>query len=139
MKAFENLIAGFAPQLRSIARIMLGLLVLQHGTIKHLNIPVNERMNAIGFDSLPGIAGIFELVCGTLLILGLYSRLSAFLLSGLTACAYFIVYAGKGFFPISNGGELAAVYCFAFLWLAAQGPGPWSLDAKLRKDVPQAA
>lgn len=133
MGAFDKFIAGYAPQLRSIARIMLGLLVLQHGTIKHLNIPVNEQMNAIGFDSIAGIAGIFELICGTLLIVGLFSRVSAFLLSGLTASAYFLVYAGNGFFPISNGGELAAVYCFAFLWLAAEGPGPWSLDARLRK------
>ncbi|MEM9247423.1 MAG: DoxX family protein [Pseudomonadota bacterium] len=133
MRAFDTFLAAYAPQLRSVARFMLGLLVLQHGTIKHLNIPVNERMNAIDLSSLPGIAGVFELVCGTLLVVGLFSRVSAFLLSGLTACAYFLVYAGNGFFPISNGGELAAVYCFAFLWLAAEGPGPWSLDALVRR------
>ena len=121
-------LAPFAPYARSLARIMLGLMLLEHGTVKHLGFP-EHPMNAVSIAALPGIAGVLELVFGTLLILGLFSRLSAFLLSGLSACAYFIMYAGKDFFPIVNGGELAVVYAFALLWLAAEGPGPLSLDA----------
>ena len=68
-----------------------------------------------------------------LLVIGLFTRTTAFILSGMTAVAYFIAHAPRGFFPILNGGELAALYCFAFLYLAAAGPGPWSLDAALRK------
>jgi putative oxidoreductase len=83
--------------------------------------------------SLPGIAGFLELVGGVLLVLGLFTRPTAFILSGMTAVAYFIAHAPRGFYPILNGGELAALYCFAFLYLAAAGAGPWSLDAALRK------
>jgi putative oxidoreductase len=76
-----------------------------------------------------GIAGVIELVFGLLLVIGLFSRLSAFILSGLTAVAYFIAHMPLGFFPLLNGGELAALYSFGFLYLAAAGPGPWSVDA----------
>lgn len=112
-----------------LTRIMFGLLLLEHGTIKHLNFP-EHPMNGVTFTQLSGIAGILELVFGTLLIIGLYSRLSAFILSGLSACAYFIMYAGKGFFPFLNGGELAVVYAFGLLVLAAFGPGKLALDNK---------
>ena len=83
--------------------------------------------------SLPGIAGILELVGGVLLVIGLFTRTTAFILSGMTAVAYFIAHAPRGFYPILNGGELAVLYCFVFLYMAAAGPGPWSLDAALRK------
>lgn len=109
------------------ARIMLGLLLLEHGTIKHLNFP-EHAMNAVTLTQPSGIAGLLELVFGTLLVIGLFSRLSAFLLSGVAASAYFIVYAQKGFFPFLNGGESAVIYAFALLVLAAVGPGRLAID-----------
>ncbi|MFS4436893.1 DoxX family protein [Paracoccaceae bacterium GXU_MW_L88] len=119
----------YTPQLRSVLRIMSGLLILQYGTTKVLNFPVSG-MSEVPLTALPGIAGIFELVCGALLVIGLFSRVAAFLLSGLMAVAYFYAHAGQGFFPVLNGGTLAATFCFVFLYLSAAGPGPWSVDAK---------
>jgi len=84
-------------------------------------------------NSMPGYAGVIELVCGILLVLGLFTRPAAFLASGMTAVAYFLVHAPQGFFPILNKGELAVLYCFVFLYLAAAGAGPWSVDALRRK------
>ncbi|MBN9669402.1 DoxX family protein [Labrenzia aggregata] len=110
------------------ARIMFGLLLLEHGTIKHLNFP-EHPMNAVTWFQLSGVAGILELVFGTLLAVGLFARLSAFVLSGLAACAYFIAYAPKGFFPFLNGGESAVIYAFGLLVLAAYGPGKLALDS----------
>ncbi len=119
----------YQPQLLSLFRIMSGLLVLQHGTTKILGFPASD-MSGISLGSLGGIAGLIELVFGLLLVIGLFSRLSAFILSGMTAAAYFIAHLPQGFFPLLNGGELAALYCFGFLYLAAAGPGPWSVDAQ---------
>jgi putative oxidoreductase len=78
-----------------------------------------------------GAAGLIELVGGTLLVLGLFTRLAAFVLAGEMAVAYFTAHAPRGFWPIANGGELAALYCFIFLYLSAIGGGPWSVDARL--------
>jgi putative oxidoreductase len=117
----------FAPQLLSVLRIMSGLLVLQHGTSKYLNFPVGPMNNASP-STMSGAGGLFELVCGALLVVGLLTRPAAFLLSGMTAVAYFWVHAPRGFFPILNAGELAVLYCFVFLYLAAAGAGPWSID-----------
>jgi putative oxidoreductase len=111
------------------SRIMLGLLLMQHGTIKHLGIP-ESPMNATTLGSASGIAGAIELIVGATFALGYHTRLSAFVLSGLCAVAYFMVHAGRSFFPILNGGELAAVYSFAFIVMAVVGPGAWSMDAK---------
>lgn len=115
------------PQLLSVLRIMSAALVLQHGTTKHLDFPAGP-MNDAAIGSLSGVAGLIELVGGALLLVGLFTRPAAFVLSGMTAAAYFIAHAPQGFFPILNGGELAALYCFVFLLLAGYGGGPWSLD-----------
>lgn len=120
------------PQLLSVLRIMSALLLLQHGTTKHLGFPASQ-MSGIDPFSLGGIAGVFELVGGALLAIGLWSRPVAFVLSGLMAAAYFIGHSSRGFYPLLNGGELAALYCFTFLYLAAAGPGPWSVDALRRR------
>ena len=130
---FDALAASWAPRLLSIMRMMTGLLLLQHGTAKLFKIPVIPMFANLSITSLPGIAGILELVGGVLIILGLFTRSTAFILSGMTAFAYFIAHAPKGFYPILNGGELAALYCFVFLYLAAAGPGPWSIDAGRKK------
>ncbi|MCA0246845.1 MAG: DoxX family protein [Proteobacteria bacterium] len=130
---FDALAASWAPRLLSLLRIMTGLLLLQHGTAKLFKIPVIPTFANLSITSLPGIAGILELVGGVLIILGLFTRSTAFVLSGMTAFAYFIAHAPRGFYPILNGGELAVLYCFVFLYLAAAGPGPWSLDAGRKK------
>jgi putative oxidoreductase len=129
----NDIAAAWAPRLLSVLRIMAGLLLLQHGTAKLFKFPVVQSMANLNLSSMPGIAGFLELVGGVLLILGLFTRPTAFILSGMTAVAYFYAHAPRGFFPILNGGELAALYCFAFLYLAAVGAGPWSIDAMRRK------
>lgn len=129
----DGLAASWAPRLLSVLRIMSGLLLLQHGTAKLLRIPVIPMFANLSLTSLPGIAGILELVGGVLMIVGLFTRSTAFVLSGLMAFAYFIAHAPRGFWPILNAGELAILYCFVFLYFAAAGPGPWSVDAARRK------
>jgi putative oxidoreductase len=122
-----TLLKPFAPQLLSLLRFMSGLLVLQHGTSKYLNFPTGPMNNASPM-TMSGAAGVIELVGGILLVIGLFTRPTAFILSGMTAVAYFYVHAQRGFFPLLNGGELAALYCFVFLYLAAAGAGPLSVD-----------
>jgi putative oxidoreductase len=124
-----NLLSRMQPQILSIFRIITGLLLLQHGFTKLLNFPRTE-MSDVSLASMPGIAGIFELFGGILIVIGFQTRITAFILSGTMAAAYFMVHAPQGFFPLLNGGELAALYCFAFLYLAAAGAGPLSLDAR---------
>lgn len=111
----------------SLLRIMSGLLFLQHGTTKYLGFPATQ-MSGVPAFSMGGIAGMIELVGGILLVIGLFTRPVAFICSGTMAAAYFIAHFPQGFFPILNGGELAALYCFTFLYLAAAGGGDWSLD-----------
>ena len=122
-------LSRFRPFLLSVLRIMAGLLIMQHGTTKILHLPPTQ-MSGISLTSLPGIAGIFELVCGALVVVGFQTRIAAFLLSGLMAVAYFLAHAPGGFYPILNGGELAALYSFVFLYIAAAGPGPIAIDAR---------
>ncbi len=118
----------WAPRVRSILRIMTGLLFLQHGMTKYLGFPASD-MTGVDPASMGGIAGILELVGGALIVIGLLTRPVAFVLSGLMAAAYWIAHAPSSFFPLLNGGELAIMYCFAFLYFVFAGPGPWSVDA----------
>lgn len=126
----EALAQSWAPRLLSILRIMSGLLLLQHGTGKLLKFPAGVVEPTFTLNSMPGYAGIIELVCGILLVIGLFTRPAAFLASGMTAVAYFYAHAPHGFYPILNQGELAVLYCFVFLYIAAAGAGPWSIDAQ---------
>ncbi len=128
-----SFLSPYSGILLSVLRIMSGLLLLQHGTTKYLNFPVGPMNNASP-ATMGGAAGLIELVFGALLVLGLFTRFSAFIVSGMTAVAYFYVHAGRGFFPLLNGGELAALYSFVFLYLAAAGGGPLSVDRLLGKD-----
>lgn len=123
----------WSPRLLSVLRIMSGLLLLQHGTGKLLKFPAGAVAPTFNLNSMPGYAGVIEFVCGILLVIGLFSRPTAFVASGLMAVAYFMAHAPQGFFPILNRGELAVLYCFVFLYLAAAGPGPWSLDAMRKR------
>ena len=126
-----------APLMRSILRIMAGLLFLEHGTQKFLSFPAGE---AAGFGwtfAHPGAyAGIIELVAGALIALGLFTRPAAFIASGTMAVAYFIGHAPQGFWPVNTGGDAAILYCFIFLYFVFAGPGPFSLDARLRGHRP---
>lgn len=126
----ESLAAPWAPRLLSVLRLMSGLLLLQHGTAKVLGFPPGATPPNFTLNSMGGYAGIIELVCGVLLVIGLFTRPAAFVVSGLMAVAYFMAHAPQGFFPILNKGDLAVLYCFVFLYLAAAGAGPWSIDAQ---------
>ena len=113
----------------SILRIFTGLALLQHGTGKILGFPLAPMFANVQIGSLTGIGGLIELIGGILFAIGLFTRPVAFILSGFTAAAYFIAHASKGFYPLMNGGELAALYCFVFLYFTFAGAGPWSVDA----------
>ena len=113
----------------SVLRIIVGLLLLEHGLAKILGFPLQPNHVAWTVLTLnPGLQGLIELIGGALLALGLFTRPVAFILSGDMAVAYFMAHAPRGFFPLLNGGELAIVYCFLFLYYAVAGAGAWSLD-----------
>ena len=121
----------FAPDLLSLLRIVAAYCFLLHGSAKFLGVPHVAMFDNVQLMSLPGIGGVIELVGGVLLLLGLFSRVVAFIMSGEMAVAYFIAHASKSnpVFPILNGGEAAVLFCFIFLYIAAAGGGPWSLDS----------
>ena len=119
----------WAPRILSVLRIVLGLILLQYGLAKLFGWPPVELFENLKWLSLFGIAGMFELVGGTLLILGLFTRPVAFILSGEMAAAYFIEHFPHSFFPVQSEGDLAVALCFTFLYLSFAGGGPWSLDA----------
>jgi len=123
----------WAPRVLSLLRIVVGLVLLQYGLAKLFGWPAVKMFQDLPWFSLFGIAGMFELVGGTLLILGLLTRPVAFILSGEMAAAYFIEHFPHGFFPILSDGDLAVSLCFTFLYLAFAGGGAWSLDAVIRK------
>lgn len=122
--------ATWSPRLLSMLRIVTGLLFLQHGMAKLIGFPHVAAFDNLQLFTLLGLSGVLELVGGLLVTLGLFTRPTAFVLSGMMAVAYFMVHAPQNVFPLINQGELAVLYCFVFLYLAAAGPGPWSLDAK---------
>jgi putative oxidoreductase len=119
---------GRAPQVLSLLRIVAGLMFMQHGTQKIFGFPEAAR-GPFDLVSQMGIGGVLELVGGGLLVLGLFTRPVAFILSGMMAVAYFQFHASSSLYPLVNGGELAALYCWVFLYLAFAGGGAWSVDA----------
>lgn len=119
----------WAPHILSILRILASLSFMTHGTMKLFGWP--SSMGDGSLSTLMLIAGIIEVVGGILLTIGLFSRPVAFLMSGLSAFAYFLGHAGGGFFPVLNGGEAAMLFCWVFLYIAAAGPGPISVDAQM--------
>jgi putative oxidoreductase len=120
----------FAPQMLSVLRIVAALLFFLHGTQKIFGFPPSDMSPPLW--SIYGVAAVLEMVGGTLLFVGYFTRPTAFVLSGLMAFAYFLSHAPRSFFPTSNGGDAAILYCFFFLYLVFAGPGPWSLDARKR-------
>lgn len=131
-------IGANAPFMLSILRIMAGLLFLAHGTQKFLGFPAGEyAMSGWGFAHPGAYAGLVELVAGGLIAIGLFTRLAAFVASGTMAFAYFMGHASQGFWPVNNGGDAAILYCFVFLYFVFAGPGPLSVDARVRRPSTQ--
>ena len=116
----------FAPEMLSIARIVIGLLFLEHGTSKLFDFPHGPVQPAMG--TLIWFQGVIEIVGGVLFAAGFLTRPVAFILAGDMAFAYFMAHAPKGFFPMLNGGDAAILYCFVFLIYFVTGPGRWAAD-----------
>lgn len=123
----------WSPRIRSVLRIIVGLLFMQHGLMKLFAWPPSEMFaKPVEIMSLIGVAGVLEVAGGALITLGLLTRVTAFVLSGQMAVAYFMAHASRSFFPALNGGEAAVLYCFVFLYFAVAGAGVWSLDQAFR-------
>lgn len=127
LKIMERFLGSFAPYLYAVLRIVSGLMFALHGSQKLLGFPGGK--DPVPLFSMMGLAGTIELVGGLLIAVGLFASIAAFIASGMMAVAYFMAHASQGLLPIMNGGELAVVYCFLFLYIAARGSGVWSLDA----------
>jgi putative oxidoreductase len=123
----QELETVWAPRVLSIVRIVAALIFMEHGTQKLLGFPPSSNP-APELISLSGFGAVLELVGGALLVLGLFTRPVAFILSGEMAFAYWMAHAPRSFFPVLNGGDAAILYCFLFLYLAFAGGGAWSLD-----------
>jgi len=121
---------GYTEHAYALMRIFVGLFFVQHGTVKLLNFP---QEFAYDLNPLMYAAGGIELVLGLAIALGLFTRISAFLSSGMSAVGYWMVHGLNDFFPINNGGEQIATFCFVFLFIACRGAGIWSVDSMLGK------
>jgi putative oxidoreductase len=126
--------AAWAPRVLSVLRIYAGLLLLEHGTAKILGFPAVPVFANVQINTLTGASGVIELIGGILFVIGLFTRPVAFILSGFAAVAYFLVSAPKGFYPILNNGELASLFSFVFIYFVFAGPGPWSVDAMMKRE-----
>lgn len=126
-----SLETAWTPRMLSVLRIVSALIFFAHGTQKLLGFPASDMQPAV--FSLSWTAGLLELVGGALLLIGLFSRPVAFVLSGEMAVAYWIAHAPQSPFPGLNGGDAAILYCFVFLYIFFAGPGPWSIDAMRRR------
>ena len=132
MDKLDAVFARYQPLALSLFRFITGLLLLQYGIAKIFKFPVVPMFEKVQVLSLIGTAGMLELVLGGLLMVGLFTRIVAFVLAGEMAFAYFIGHFPRGFLPLLNGGTAAILFCFACLYLATAGGGPYSLDAMMR-------
>jgi putative oxidoreductase len=126
-------LAAWTPRALSVLRIIMGLMIIQHGMAKILGFPAVASFANLSPFSLIGVAGLIELIGGALLIVGFQTRLVAFIISGEMAFAYFMAHAPKDFYPLINGGTLAIMFCFTCLFLSTAGAGPWSVDAAMKR------
>jgi len=124
-----------APYLLSVLRIVVAFLVVAHGTQKFFGFPAAEARGGVPLASMLGLASMIEMIGGTLMFLGLFTRPVAFILAGEMATAYFMSHVPRGFWPLVNRGEPAVLFCFTWLYFAAAGAGPWSLDALRRRST----
>ena len=129
----DQMFSKFQPIALSLFRFITGLLLFQYGVAKILKFPAETMFAKVELFSLIGAAGTLELVLGALLMVGLFSRIVTFILSGEMAFAYFIGHFPKNFFPVINGGTAAILFCFACLYLTTSGPGPISVDGMMGK------
>lgn len=127
-----NKLSAYAPQALSVVRILTGLLFMEHGTQKIFGFPPGHYANSGVHPTLEGLSGVFEL-CGVLVAIGLFTRLIAFILSGMMAVGYWTVHAKMDFWPVNNMGDAGILYCFIFLYFVFAGPGPWSIDQRFNK------
>ena len=132
----QRTLRGYTPYALAALRIVTAYLFIQHGTAKLFGVPHQEMFDGLQLFSLIGVAGILEVAGGALLGVGLYTRTTAFVLSGMMAVAYFMAHGSQGnvLAPMLNGGELAALYSFVFLLFVATGPGALSLDGRKMDD-----
>jgi putative oxidoreductase len=121
----EGILGRVAPQIYALLRIISGLLFAVHGAQKLLGVLGGQQVPIM---SQFGLAGVIELVGGLMIAAGVFASLAAFVASGEMAVAYFQAHVPKAFWPVQNGGELAALYCFVFLYVAARGNGTWSVQ-----------
>ena len=133
MDKMNRMFARFEPMVLSIFRIIVGLLLFQYGVAKLFKFPPVPMFEKVELMSLYGAAGSIELIFGALLIVGLFTRCVAFVLCGEMAFAYFIGHFPRAFIPLLNGGNAAILFCFACLYLACAGGGPWSVDAMRKR------
>jgi putative oxidoreductase len=129
----QRFFGPYAAYSYAVFRIVAGGMFLLHGTQKLFGFPAAPPMPVNG---LMWTAGAIELVCGALILLGLFGSVAGFIAAGEMAVAYFMVHARGGLWPIVNQGELAVLYCFAFLYIAAAGSGVWSVDAMRTRKLP---
>ena len=121
-------LSKYSPQIRGVLRIIVGLLFLEHGLMKIVGLPA--PMGTGPLSPMILAAGTIELVAGTLIVLGFFSRIAAFIASGEMAFAYFIAHFPRNFYPAQNGGDAAILFCFLFLYMAAAGPGAFAVNDK---------
>jgi putative oxidoreductase len=128
----NDFLTSWSPRVLSILRIITGFMFLWHGSQKLFNFPPSQMPGGGGFMKF---AGILEFFGGIFILLGLFTRWTAFILCGMMAVAYWMAHgtSGKGFLPLQNGGELAVIYCFVFLYLFFAGGGVWSVDSLIKK------
>jgi putative oxidoreductase len=131
----NSFLTSWSPRVLSILRIVAGFLMFWHGSQKLFNYPASAQ--PIEVNGLILAAGIIEVFGGILILVGLFTRPVAFLLSGTMAAAYFMAHAPSGFLPLANHGELAAIYSFLYLYFVFVGSGVWSVDSLIRRAVPQ--
>lgn len=123
-----NTLDRYSPHALAALRIVTALLFIQHGTMKLFGFPPSEQPMEIQLLSLMGLAAVLELVGGLLILVGLFTRTTAFILCGEMAVAYFMAHAPQSLYPAINHGETAILFCFVFLYLVFAGPGAWSVD-----------
>src|SRR5215213_6440223 len=128
MANLDSTLAGWTPRLLSVLRIITGFLFMAHGAQKLFGFLAPPGMPPAPMGSLMWVGGVLEFFGGLLILIGLFTRPVAFILSGMMAVAYFMAHASGGFWPLQNKGELAVLYCFVFLFLVAAGGGVWSVD-----------
>lgn len=131
MSAFQTFLSGLSAPVYAMCRTIFGLLFMAHGTQKLLGFPSEF---AHGLNAMSTAAGAIELVGGLLIAIGLFTQLTAFVSSGMCAVGYWLAHGMNSFFPIDNGGEVIALYCFIFLLVGTHGSGIWSLDHARSKE-----